>query len=226
VLERARTAFPTTGFTQAYGMTELAPLATLLSTEDHDDPALRRSAGRAAPHAEVRVVDAGGDEVPRGVVGEIVVAGGHVMLGYWNRPEATAAAVRDGWLHTGDGGYMDERGYVYIVDRLKDMIISGGENVYSAEVENALAKHPSVRSCAVIGVPDERWGERVHAVVVLDGDGATEDELRDHCRQHVAGYKVPRTIEFTDALPVSGAGKVLKRGLREKHWSEAERQVH
>ncbi|MCR6486284.1 long-chain fatty acid--CoA ligase [Amycolatopsis sp. OK19-0408] len=227
VLERARKTFPGAGFVQAYGMTELSPVATLLSAEDHDDPALRRAAGRAAPHAEVRVVDPEDVEVPRGTVGEIVCRGDHVMLGYWNRPDETASALRGGWMHTGDGGYMDERGYVFVVDRIKDMIVSGGENVYSAEVENALAKHPAVAACAVIGVPDERWGERVHAVVVLrEGRAATGDELRDFCREAIAGYKVPRTLEFTDALPMSGAGKILKRELRKRHWTDGDRGVH
>jgi acyl-CoA synthetase (AMP-forming)/AMP-acid ligase II len=227
VLERARKTFPGAGFVQAYGMTELSPVATLLSTEDHDDPALRRAAGRAAPHAEVRIVDVDDTEVPRHTVGEIVCRGDHVMLGYWKRPDETAAALRGGWMHTGDGGYMDERGYVFVVDRIKDMIVSGGENVYSAEVENALAKHPSVAACAVIGVPDEQWGERVHAVVVLlDGREATGDELRGFCREAIAGYKVPRTFEFTDALPMSGAGKILKRELRKRHWTDGDRGVH
>ncbi|MEV0431494.1 long-chain-fatty-acid--CoA ligase [Micromonospora sp. NPDC050495] len=219
LLERARKAFPQAGFTQAYGMTELSPIATLLLPDDHDVPALRRSAGRAAPHAEVRVVDSDDVEVPRGTVGEVVVRGDHLMRGYWQRDGDTATALRGGWMHTGDGGYMDERGYVYIVDRLKDMIISGGENVYSAEVENVLAKNPAVASCAVIGVPDEQWGERVHAVVVLaPGRTATQDELRDFCREQIAGYKVPRTVAFVNALPISGAGKILKRTLREMPW--------
>jgi acyl-CoA synthetase (AMP-forming)/AMP-acid ligase II len=165
LLDRAAKRLPTTEFTQAYGMTELAPVATLLSPEAHHNARLRRSAGQAAPHVEVMIVDEQDREVPRGAVGEIVVRGDNVMLGYWNRPEETAKALRGGWMHTGDGGYMDDNGYVYIVDRLKDMIVSGGENVYSAEVENALAKHPAVASCAVIGVPDEEWGERVVAVV-------------------------------------------------------------
>jgi acyl-CoA synthetase (AMP-forming)/AMP-acid ligase II len=207
-------------------MTELSPVATMLSPADHGDESLRRSAGRAAPHAEVRIVDAEDHEVPRGTVGEVVSRGGHVMLGYWNRPEETAAAVRDGWMHTGDGGYMDERGYVFIVDRIKDMIVSGGENVYSAEVENALARHPAVASCAVIGVPDPEWGERVHAVVVLaPGASAEADELREHCARHIARYKAPRSVEFVDALPLSGAGKVLKRELRARHWAAADRGV-
>ena len=149
------------------------------------------------------------------------------MLGYWNQPEASAAAVRDGWMHTGDGGYMDDEGYVYVVDRIKDMIVSGGENVYSAEVENALASHPAVASCAVIGVPDDEWGERVHAVVVLrDGQTATAGDLREHAKTRIAGYKAPRSAEFVDALPVSAAGKILKRELRAAHWAGRERQVH
>ncbi|EWM17380.1 long-chain fatty-acid-CoA ligase [Kutzneria sp. 744] len=205
-------------------MTELAPVATLLSPEAHHDASLRRSAGRAAPHVEVMVVDDQDREVPRGAVGEIVVRGDNVMLGYWNQPEETKKALRGGWMHTGDGGYMDDDGYVYIVDRLKDMIVSGGENVYSAEVENALAKHPAVAACAVIGVPDEEWGERVHAVVVLaDGHEPADDELREHCKQHIAGYKAPRSVEFVEELPVSGAGKILKRVLRSRHWGSRDR---
>src|SRR5699024_10268059 len=138
-----------------------------------------------------------------------------VMLGYWNQPAATADAVRDGWMHTGDGGYMDEDGYVYIADRLKDMIVTGGENVYSVEVEKALTQHPAVASCAVIGVPDDEYGERVHAVVVLTEPGAAgEEELREFCKERIAGYKAPRTVEFRDELPLSGAGKILKRELR------------
>jgi acyl-CoA synthetase (AMP-forming)/AMP-acid ligase II len=226
LLERARKVFPAAGFTQAYGMTELSPCATLLTPADHDDPTLHRSAGRAAPHVEVRIVDPDDEEVPRGEVGEVVVRGDNVMLGYWNRPEDTAAAVRGGWMHTGDGGRMDERGYVFIVDRIKDMIITGGENVYSAEVENALASHPAVAACAVIGVPDAEWGERVHAVVVLlPGRQATADEIRAHCKALIAGYKSPRSVDFVDALPMSGAGKILKRELRKQYWTDSSTQV-
>jgi acyl-CoA synthetase (AMP-forming)/AMP-acid ligase II len=227
VLERARKTFHNTDFMQAYGMTELSPVATMLQPGEHEDPGLRRSAGRAAPHTEVRVVDPEDNEVPRGTVGEIVARGDNMMLGYWERPEETATALRGGWMHTGDGGYMDNAGFVYVVDRIKDMIVSGGENIYSAEVENVLAKHPAVATCAVIGVPDERWGERVHAVVVLqDGQQVDEAELGEFCRQHIAGYKAPRSVEFTDALPMSGAGKILKRELRKRHWPEAGSQVH
>jgi acyl-CoA synthetase (AMP-forming)/AMP-acid ligase II len=218
VLDRARKVFTGTAFTQAYGMTELSPTTTILTDADHDDPVLRRSAGRAAPYARMKIVDEHGDEVPRGTVGEIVAAGDHVMLGYWKQPEATAEAVRAGWMHTGDGGYMDERGYVYVVDRIKDMIISGGENVYSIEVENVVAKHPAIAQVAVIGVPDEIWGERVHAVVTLAPGSALElDELRDFCKQEIAGYKAPRSLEIVEQLPMSGAGKILKRTLRAQY---------
>lgn len=140
------------------------------------------------------------------------------MQGYWNNPEATAEALRGGWLHTGDLGYMDAGGFVFVVDRLKDMIVTGGENVFSAEVENALSKHPAVASSAVIGVPDEKYGERVHAVVVLSPDhSATAEDLAAHCKEHIAGYKVPRSFEFLEALPMSGAGKILKRNLRDSY---------
>jgi acyl-CoA synthetase (AMP-forming)/AMP-acid ligase II len=208
-------------------MTELSPVATILPPDDHRDGSRTRSAGRAAAHNEVRIVDEDDSEVPRGTIGEIVVRGGNVMRGYWNDPEATASALRGGWMHTGDGGFMDDAGYVFVVDRLKDMIISGGENVYSAEVEDAIDRHPAVRESAVVGVPDERLGERVHAVVVLQ-PGADPDgpSLIDHCRAHVAGYKIPRTIEFLDGpLPRSSAGKVLKRELRAPHWTGQERRV-
>ena len=215
LLAGARELFPNAAFTQAYGMTELGPVATLLAPEDHDDPRLRRSAGRAAPHTEVRIVDTAGQEVPRGTVGEIIVRGDGVMTGYLNQPEETRRALKGGWMHTGDGGYMDECGYVYMTDRIKDMIISGGENVYPTEVENALTHHPAVAQCAVIGLPDEQWGERVHAVVVLHtGHTATEHDLRDSCRTHIAAYKLPRSFTFTDTLPISVAGKILKHQLR------------
>jgi acyl-CoA synthetase (AMP-forming)/AMP-acid ligase II len=226
VLDRAEKCLPSVEFAQGYGMTELAPLACILSPDDHRDPLLRRAAGRAATCVEVRIVGPDDVELPRGEVGEVAVRGDNVMVGYWNRPDETAAAVRDGWMHTGDGGYMDEHGYVFIVDRIKDMIITGGENVYSAEVENSLAKHEAVAACAVIGIPDEQWGERIHAVVVLQADAqVTAEELRDFCRQHIANYKVPRSIAFVDALPVSGAGKILKRELRQQHWGESDRNV-
>lgn len=220
VLARAIKAFPEAQFTQAYGMTEVAPVATLLLPDDHVGERLK-SAGRAAPHAEVRVVDTEDNEVPRGVVGEIVVRGPHVTQGYWNKPAETADAIVDGWMHTGDGGRMDDEGYVYVVDRIKDMIVTGGENVYSTEVENAIATHDAVAAVAVVGLPDDKWGERVHAVVVLHPDAAvTEEDIREHAKSSIAGYKSPRTVDFVDALPVSGAGKILKRDLRAKYSTQ------
>jgi acyl-CoA synthetase (AMP-forming)/AMP-acid ligase II len=227
LLERVRRMLPHVKLTQAYGMTELSPVATMLGPEDHADPVRRTSAGKAAPHSEVKVVDLDGNEVPRGEVGEIVVTGAHVMLGYWNKKEETEAALVDGWMHTGDGGRMDANGYVYVVDRIKDMIVSGGENVYSAEVENAVTTHASVASCAVIGVPDPEYGERVHAVIVLlPGADLTLEELREHTKERIAGYKAPRSLELVEALPLSGAGKVLKRELRKQHWGDADRAVN
>jgi acyl-CoA synthetase (AMP-forming)/AMP-acid ligase II len=226
LLERAMKVFRHADFVQAYGMTELAPVATVLTPEDHREGRLR-SAGRAAAHAEVRIV--GPDDEPLAVreVGEVVCRGSHVMQGYWNQPEATAEALRGGWMHTGDLGYLDEEGYLFITDRLKDMIITGGENVYSTEVENALGSHPAVAACAVVGVPDEVWGERVHAVVVLrPGAIATGDVLRAHCRARNADYKAPRSWEFTDALPLSNTGKVLKHVIRAAHWGGANRGVN
>ncbi|MGY1620234.1 long-chain-fatty-acid--CoA ligase [Geodermatophilus sp. SYSU D00691] len=227
LLGRATKAWPNARFLQAYGMTELAPVATLLTPEDHEDPRHRRSVGRATPHAEVRIVGPDDVELPRGEVGQIVVRGGNVMLGYWNRPDETAQALRGGWMHTGDGGRMDDEGYVYITDRLKDMIISGGENVYSVEVEDVLGQHPAVATCAVIGVPDETWGERVHAVVVpAAGAAVTLEELRAFCAGRIAGYKTPRSMETVEQLPLSAAGKVLKRELRRPYWEGQERAVH
>jgi acyl-CoA synthetase (AMP-forming)/AMP-acid ligase II len=227
LLARALRALPRTAFIQAYGMTELSPITTLLTPEEHREGPQRRSIGRAAAHAEVRIVDGGDREVPRGTVGEIVCRGAHVMLGYWNKPEETAEALRGGWMHTGDAGYMDDDGYIHLVDRLKDMIITGGSNVYSAEVENAIGSHPAVAAAAVIGIPDATWGERVHAVIVRKpGHALTAEEIRAHCRSLIADYKAPRTCEFVDALPLSGAGKVLKNELRGPYWEGLDRQVH
>ncbi|MEV5003958.1 AMP-binding protein [Nocardioides sp. LML1-1-1.1] len=215
LLDRARKALPAAQFVQAYGMTELSPTATVLSDEDHDHPVRRASAGRALSFNQVKVVGPDDVELPRGEVGEIVCKGENVMLGYWKKPEETAVALRGGWMHTGDGGYMDEDGYVYVVDRIKDMIITGGENVYSVEVENVVSKHPAVLQCAVIGVPDEKWGERVHAVVELvAGQSLTFEELRAFCKETIAGYKSPLSMEIVDLWPVSATGKILKRELR------------
>ena len=230
LLDRAMRAIPAAGFTQLYGMTELSPMATVLSQDMHREAGRRkgrhRSAGRAAIGCEVRVVDAMGNEVARGEVGEVAVRGPGVMLGYWNKPAETAAALRDGWMFTGDGGRMDEDGYLFIVDRIKDMIVTGGENVYSVEVESAVAAHPAVASCAVIGVPNDQWGELVHAFIVCK-PGASVDEaaIVAHCKERIAGYKCPRQVSFIDAMPLSGAGKILKTQLRAPFWEGRDRKV-
>ena len=177
---------------------------------------------------DIRIADDNDNEVPRGTPGEVQVRGPNIMLGYWNKPQATETAMRGGWYHSGDGGFMDEQGHVFIVDRLKDMIISGGENIYSAEVENAIATHPGVAEVAVIGVPHEKWGETVHAIVVpRPGHTLTEDEVIAHCRSMIAGFKCPRGVEVRAApLPLSGAGKILKTELRKPYWSGLEKQVN
>jgi long-chain acyl-CoA synthetase len=231
VLGRAIAALPNVQFTQAYGMTELSPIATILHWHEHigDSRAKgrHRGAGRAAIGCEVRIVDGDDKPLPVGAVGEIAVRGDNVMMGYWERPEETAKAVIDGWMHTGDGGYMDEDGFIYVVDRVKDMIISGGENVYSVEVENAIAQHPAVAQCAVIGIPSERWGEQVHAVVVTKGNATVSAaELIEFSKTLIAGYKCPRSVDISEnPLPLSGAGKVLKRELRKPFWDSRERHV-
>ena len=230
LLERTLDLFPGVEFASAYGMTETAAAVCGNPPANHGVDArnsgLVRSVGRAGLACEIRVVDSDGAELPRGTVGEVIIRSGCVMLGYWNRPEETAAALRDGWLHTGDGGYIDHDGHLYIVDRLKDMIVTGGENVYSAEVENVLARHPAVSVCAVIGIPSAQWGESVHAVVVAKpGMQVGEEELRAHCRALIAGYKCPKTIEFRGAMPLSAAGKVVKAQLREPYWQGRSRRV-
>jgi long-chain acyl-CoA synthetase len=221
LLNRAMAGLPGTAFHQLYGMTELSPLATHLPWDQHTGEAAakknrQRACGRAAIGCEVRIVDVDRKPVAAGVVGEVAVRGQNVMMGYWERPEETAKAVIGGWMHTGDGGYMDEEGYVYLVDRVKDMIISGGENVYSMEVENVIAQHPAVSQCAVIGIPSEQWGETVHAFVIpKPGAQINAAEIIAFCKDRIAGYKCPRSVDIrTEPFPLSGAGKVLKRELR------------
>ena len=232
VMLKAMRVLPGCRFSHAYGQTECAPLATVCGPEYHvlEGPnAYRfRSVGQAVPGVEIRVVDENDNEVPRGEVGEIVLRGANVMMGYWRQPELSAQALRGGWMHSGDGGTMDGDGFVYVVDRMKDMIISGGENVYSAEVENAVHQHPSVAECAVIGVPDEKWGERVHAVVRLrEGESVDAEAIVEHCHGLIAGFKCPRSIDFrTEPLPLSGAGKILKTELRRPYWEGHGKQVH
>jgi fatty-acyl-CoA synthase len=219
-----------------YGLTETSPVLNLARIKEHlaDDPEeenLRRKATAGYPMAgsEIRVVDVDGRDVApdRQQVGEIVVRGDVVMEGYWRQPEATASAIRDGWFHTGDLATLDEEGYILIVDRAKDMILSGGENVASAEIERVLYQHSAVLECAVIAIPDEQWGEVAKAVVTLKaGHQASEAEIMEHCRKHLAGFKIPKTVEFVDAFPKGGTGKILKKVLREKYWTGHERRVH
>jgi long-chain acyl-CoA synthetase len=210
-----------------YGTTETAPIVTIMANEDALlDLPQARSCGQPAIGVEVRVLDEEtGRTAAAGAVGEVVIRGENVMAGYWNKPEATAEAMVDGWYRTSDLGYMDERSFLYLVDRAKDMIVSGGENVYSTEVEEVLYGHPAVLEAAVFGIPDARWGEAVHAVVVPRGEVA-EADLVSHCRGAIADYKIPKRIELrTNPLPKSGAGKVLKRELRAPYWTGRESVV-
>lgn len=229
VLISAMEQMPDALFAQGYGQTEASPIITALAPEFHVvGGAKLRSAGRAALGVEVAIMDKDDVELPRGEVGEICARGPNVMLGYWGMEQASAETLRSGWLHTGDLGYMDEDGFVFIVDRAKDMIISGGENIFSVEVEGAIYSHPSVQECAVVGIPHDEWGEMVHAIVVLrEGHGLNEGELLAHCRALIAGYKLPRSIEFrSEPLPVSGAGKILKNELRKPYWESKDRGVN
>ncbi|MFJ3050373.1 long-chain-fatty-acid--CoA ligase [Pseudomonas nitroreducens] len=231
MIEQVLAKLPHLQLSHSYGLTEACPIVSTNPPQNHGPEAresgLIRSVGRGGLGVNVMVVDESGVEVPRGTVGEIIVRGPNIMAGYWNKPEETAKALRDGWLFTGDGAYMDEQGYLFIVDRLKDMIVSGGENVYSAEVENIIARHPAVLMCAVIGVPHEQWGEAVHAIVVRKpGAQVSEDELRGYCREYIASYKCPKSMEFRETLPLTGAGKILKRELREPFWAGKSRAVN
>ena len=230
-LRRAIAALPHTRFYQVYGQTEGGPNISVLGPEYHviegDRAGKLRSAGKPLPGTELAILDPEDRPLPRGQTGEIGVRGISVSPGYWNLPEVTEEANRGGWLHTGDVGYIDEEGFLFIVDRIKDMIITGGENVYSAEVENVLSDHPAVSECVVIGIPSEKWGEDVHAIVRPVGDGEiTADELIAFCRERLAGFKCPRSVEFrSEPFPLSGANKVLKRELREPYWSGDQRKV-
>ncbi len=218
------------GFVQMYGMTETSGTIVALDPEDHvsDGSPKMRSVGKPLPGVEVKIIDEAGNPVPTGTVGEIATRSSKNMRGYWNNPEATAATIdAEGWLRTGDAGYFDEDGYLYIHDRVKDMIISGGENVYPAEVENALYSHPKVADVAVIGVPDPKWGEAVKAcVVVKPGESLTEAELIAHARTLIAGYKCPKSIDFIEALPRNPSGKILRRELRAPYWVGRDRAVN
>jgi acyl-CoA synthetase (AMP-forming)/AMP-acid ligase II len=219
-------------FVQDYGQAESPMTITYLRKEEHllsgTPVQMKRltSAGFARTDVDVKIVNSEDQELPSGEMGEIVVRGMVVMKGYWKNPSATAETLRGGWLHTGDLGIMDERGYVYILDRKKDMIISGGENIYSREIEDVILKHPAVFEVSVIGVPDERWGESVKAIVALkQGQKATEGEIINFCKDHLASYKKPKSVEFIDSIPKNPYGKVLKRELREKYWLGETRRV-
>lgn len=235
LLDRALAAFPVTRFIQCYGMTELAPVCSMLHHEfltgHWREIGAHRAAGRALIGVEIAIVDPDDQALPRGSVGEIIVRSETMMAGYWRRPEETAQALRGGWMHTGDGGYMDEHGLVHVVDRVKDMIISGGENVYSTEVENALCSHPDVSEAVVIAIPDAKWGEAVHAIVRLRPGSANSSDaitvsILAHVRSRIAGYKVPRSIELRDApFPMTPANKILKRELRQPFWAGHDRRI-
>jgi acyl-CoA synthetase (AMP-forming)/AMP-acid ligase II len=216
-------------FYQVYGLTETTGVITCLPPADHDPRGTprMRSCGRPIAAAEVKVVDDAGHELPTSQVGEIICRSRQNMKGYWNLPNETAKTIRDGWLYSGDAGYFDADGYLFIYDRVKDMIVSGGENVYPAEVENALFGHSDVADVGVIGVPDERWGEAVKAIVVRQpGGDVTAEELIAYARQRVARYKVPKSIDFVESLPRNASGKILKRELRAPYWQSRERQVN
>jgi acyl-CoA synthetase (AMP-forming)/AMP-acid ligase II len=218
-------------FAQAYGMTEMTAGSTNLSPADHrralaDRPQLLTSAGRPLIGVEVRIVDDEDAPQPPGAMGQVIMRGPQLMRAYWNRPDETAEALRNGWLHTGDAGTLDQDGYLYILDRVKDMIVSGGENVYPRVVEDALMSHPAVAEVAVIGVPDPQWGESVKALVVRrDGAAVQAADLIDYCRDRLAGFERPRSVEFPDELPRTASGKVLKRTLREPYWQGHDRRV-
>ena len=230
LLREAVTTMPNAGFMQCYGMTETTGTIAILPPDDHvlAGNERMRSAGRAVPGAEIRIVDVAGNEVPLGTVGEITTRSTANMGGYWNLPEATAATrSAEGWVRTGDAAYMDEAGYVFIQDRVKDMIISGGENVYPAEVESAIYGHPDVAEVAVFGVPDEKWGEAVKAACVpRPGHTIDEESVIAWARERIAGFKAPKSVDVIGALPRNPTGKILRRALRDPYWEGRTRQVN
>jgi long-chain acyl-CoA synthetase len=231
LMRLAMKKLPSWRFYQIFGMTETGGFASMLRWRDHivsgPKASRMRSAGQPGPGNEIRIRLPDGSHAPPNTLGEIVVRSDSLMSGYLNNPGATAAVLRDGWMHTGDAGTIDEDGFLFVADRVKDMIVSGGENVYSIEVERALFQHPAVREAAVIGIPSEQWGESVHAVIVpKDGAGVTPEELTAHCRQLIGGYKVPRSYEFrAEPLPVTPVGKVRKNVLRDPWWAGRERKI-
>jgi acyl-CoA synthetase (AMP-forming)/AMP-acid ligase II len=217
-------------FIQAYGMTETTGTISMLPPEDHDPEGNKRmrSAGKPLPGVEIRIVDADGEPLPQGAVGEVITRSSNNMLGYWNLPDATANTMTDdGWIRTGDAGYLDEDGYLYIHDRMKDMIITGGENVYPAEVESAIFGHPAVQEVAVFGIPDEKWGESVKAAVVAKpGTNIEEADIIAWARERIAPFKCPRSVDVIDALPRNASGKILRKDLRAPYWEGYARMVN
>lgn len=229
LLERLMTTFSDLNLWQGYGMTECSSVLTFLTAADHRrGGSILRSAGRPAMGVEVGIRNDKGCRLGPREDGEVWARGGNFMREYWHRPEQTASVFTDGWYRTGDAGHLDEQGYLYLVDRVNDMIVTGGENVYSIEVENAISTHPAVAQVAVIGIPHDVWGEQVHAIVVLHpGAEATEDDIREHAKATIAAYKAPKSVEFrTDPIPLSGALKPLKRELRAPYWEGHSAAVH
>ena len=228
LLQRIIRAFPGVEIFQTYGMTEASPILSSLDSQHHLPEGLSSdklgSVGRAVGHVELRIVDRDDNPLPAGHIGEIVARGDNIMAGYWQRPELTDEALRGGWYHTGDSGYLDEEGYLFLEGRVKDMIVSGGENVYPIEVENAMAAHPAVKECAVIGIPHQTWGEAVHGIVVLEeGMRAGERELIDYCKNRIAHYKCPVSVTVRDKpMPLSPINKILKTELRKPFWEGRE----
>ncbi|MFN9163685.1 MAG: fatty acid--CoA ligase [Alphaproteobacteria bacterium] len=226
LLKTAQSIFKDCGFFQLYGLTETVGAGTALQPADHRSNLLR-SCGKPYPGLDIKVVAEDGREVKQGEVGEILIRGGVVMKGYWNKADATAKSIKDGWFYTGDAGYFDADGFLFIHDRVKDMIVSGGENIYPAEVENAVFGHAAVADVAVIGVPDEKWGEAVKAIVVLKpSTTATAEEIIAWTRSRIAGYKLPKSVDFIEALPRNPSGKILRRELREPYWAGKTRRVN
>jgi len=228
ILDRLQRDLPDLELIQGYGMTEACSTLTILLNEDHQPGSKRlRSVGKAALGIRLSIQDEAGNRLPRGEIGEVCTQGGHLMREYWNKPEATAEVFRGGWYHTGDAGYLDEDGYLFLVDRVKDMIVTGGENVYSAEVESAISTHPEVAQVAVIGIPHDVWGETVHAIVVrTEGSEVDAEAIIAHARVSIAGYKVPKSVDFRDEpMPLSGAMKILKRDLRAPYWKGRDKTI-
>ncbi|NHN36553.1 long-chain fatty acid--CoA ligase [Pseudomaricurvus alcaniphilus] len=232
ILKAVLEQLPNVAFYQAYGQTELSPVVTVLRPEYHcfdgEFSGKTSSAGQCNIGCQIKVVDEQGEQLATGEVGEVAATGPNVMQGYWNNPEQTEKAMLDGWVLTGDAGYLDEDGFLFLVDRKKDMIISGGENVFSAEVENVVSLHAAVQEVVVVGIPSKQWGEEVHAIVRLKpGTNATADEIIAFAKQRIAGYKCPRSVEFqTQAFPITGAGKIRKNEIRAAFWKGSNRQVN